>query len=124
MAGSVNNSSNSSITLNGVFIAHFDSQEKALPTLSPCIRLYSFGGSLQELFQSNCARNMGIHALLLLMSTVKPIPIAHNDLSATFLPVPAQRGGYCGSFFLVSVRPAVGISGVDGGVPKLSLIHI
>ena len=64
-------------------------------------------------FQSNNARNMGIYALPLLMSTVKPSQIAQVDLSATFLAVRAQGGGYCGSFFVVAAQPGVAISGVD-----------
>jgi hypothetical protein len=58
------------------------------------------------------------NALPLLISTVKPIQIAHNEFSSTFLPVRAQGGGYCGSFFLVSSELGVGISGVDGAGPK------
>jgi hypothetical protein len=39
---------------------------------------------------------------LFMISTVKPIHIAPNNLSATFLAVRAQGGGYCGSFFVAA----------------------
>jgi hypothetical protein len=63
--------------LTDVSIRHSDSQEKAPAALSPCIRLYVFGKSLQELFSiTSRPEYADFDALLLLMTGVKAIQIA------------------------------------------------
>ena len=77
-------------------IRHLYSQEKAPATLSPCIRLYSFGWGSEELFSARLhldSEDLGTSSLRS-MIRIKAIEFAPNDLSVTCLAARAQGGVY------------------------------